>query len=338
MKPRWLNSLPLPYFAAAGDTAGGGGASDTAKAGGADDTAKGGGGDDTAKGGGGDNTLPGALGNDTIKSSGDDTQKGGDFDWRAEAAGDDEEVKGELGRFKSLKDVGKALVEQKKRLRKGVDLGEEMPDEAKDPEGAKEWRKARGVPEKAEDYTLSDGIKKSMTDDDKPLVDAYLTQMHKQGASQREITRGLETYFQLQGSIAADQAEADKQMASETQETLRGQWGSDYSANKKIAGRAAVERIDGVNGYGARLPDGRLLANIPEVADFLLDQGFKKFGEGAYEHAEGGSGKGVDAEFADLKEQMKDKKAWTQNKKGQARYMELLDQQARRKGRVADAE
>lgn len=250
--------------------------------------------------------------------------------WRDMMAGDDEALKNELGRVKDLSALGKRFKDMREKLSKGLDPNEAPPeDEAK----LKEWRTARGIPDKATDYKVPETIKASIRDVDKPIVDGYMEFMHKRNATQAQIDSGLEYYFGMEAATAADRAEADKVQQKETTGVLKEMWGADFKANGAIAKRASEELVDGVRWFDARLPDGRMLGNVPEVSDLLVQLGLMKWGEGAYEGGKGGSD-AVGDELDQLKALMnKDIKAWRTNKTGQDRYQELLEQKEKRGAR-----
>lgn len=243
---------------------------------------------------------------------------------------DDDDGKKELGRFKSPKEVTKALLEQKKKLRQGIDPNEAAPEDA---EQLKVWREARGIPPEPTGYKVPDAVKPQIKDVDKPIVDGYMEFMHKRNATQGQIDAGLEYYFGMEAATQADRAEADKVQMKETTGVLKEMWGADFKANAQIAKRASEELVPGVRWFDARLPDGRSLGNVPEVSDLLVQLGLQKWGEGAYESNKGGSD-AVGDELGQLKALMnKDIKAWRANKTGQARYQELLEQKEKRGGR-----
>jgi hypothetical protein len=250
--------------------------------------------------------------------------------WRDFIAGDDEALKNELGRVKSPKDLGKRLKDMREKLSKGLDPNEAPPeDEAK----LKEWRAARGIPDKAADYKVPETIKPQIRDVDKPIVDGYMEFMHKRNATQGMIDSGLEYYFGMEAATAADRAEADKVQMRETTGTLKEMWGADFKANSQIAKRASEELVDGVRWFDARLPDGRSLGNVPEVSDLLVQLGLMKWGEGAYEGGKGGSD-GVGDRVTELRAIMnKDIKVWRSHPEYAKELQGLLEQKEKRGGR-----
>ena len=308
-----MNLRPLPAFAA-GDTQGGGGGDDTTKAGGGDDTAKAGGGDDTAKGGGGDDTQQGGDQSDPLEK------------WRDLAADGDPELLNELKRSKTLKDFGKRFKDMRTKLSKGALLADDaMPDPEKDPDGAKAWREARGIPEKPTGYELPKAVKDGLTDEDKPIVDGFLDFMHKRGATPKEVTNAVEFWYGLQEATAADQHKADETALKDVTTALRSDWGPDYKANTALVEKTAAELVPGVDWFEARLPDGRLLKHIPEVANALLDIGQWKFGDLELEGGKGGGGKNRMTELQDLMK--KDIREWRRHPEW-ARELQTLQEKS----------
>lgn len=273
-----MNLRPMPVFAA-GDTQGGGGGDDTTKAGGGDDTAKAGGGDDTTKGGGGEDTQAGGDQPDPLEK------------WRDLMADGDTELANELKRSKTIKDFGKRFKDMRTKLSKGALLADDdMPDAEKDPDGAKAWRDARGIPEKPTGYELPKAVKEGLTDEDKPIVDGFLDFMHKRSATPKQVNDAIEFWYGLQEAAAVDQHKADESAIKEVTTALRSDWGPDYKANTALVEKTAAELVPGVDWFDARLPDGRMLKHIPEVANALLEIGQWKFGD--LELEEGGKGGG----------------------------------------------
>lgn len=286
----------MPVFAA-GDTQSGGGGDDTTKAGAGDDTTKAGAGDDTTKAGAGSDTQAGGGADDPLEK------------WRDLMADGDTELANELKRSKTMKDFGKRFKDMRTKLSKGALLADEaMPDAEKDPDGAKAWREARGIPEKPTGYELPAEVKKGLTDEDKPIVDGFLDFMHKRAATPKQVNDAIEFWYGLQEATAADQHKADEIAIKETTTALRSDWGPDFKANTALVEKTAAELVSGVDWFEARMPDGRLLKHIPEVANALLEIGQWKFGDLELEGGKGGGGKD---RYEELRGMMKsDIKEW----------------------------
>lgn len=314
-----MNLRPLPVFAA-GDTQGGGGGSDTTKAGGGDDTTKGGGGDDTTKGGGGDDTQAGGDQPDPLEK------------WRDLMADGDTELANELKRSKTMKDFGKRFKDMRTKLSKGAALAEDqMPDEEADPDGAKAWREARGVPDKPTGYELPDPVKAKLTDEDKPIVDDFMAKAHKLGWSKPRVAEAVQWYTDLQEAVEIDRRKADDTAIKEVTTTLRSDWGPDYKANTALVEKTATELVPGVDWFEARLPDGRLLKHIPEVANALLEIGQWKFGDLELETGGKGGGKSrVEELQAEMK---KDIREWRRHPEKARELQALLAKREARESR-----
>lgn len=290
----WMN--PKPVY---GGDAGGGGGNDAGAGEGdkkQDDAGAGDAGDD--KGGddkGGDKSGADDKGgnfldnvdkaNDKTGDEAGDKPKDGDKaswpdDWRDQMAGDDKELRKALDRYPTPAAVAKANREAQVKLRSGKPADDEpMPDPEKEPEKAKEWRQSRGIPDDPTGYAVPDTVKNIVTDADKPRLAEFTEHMHKNNVPAAAVGPALEFYFQTQEAANTAIATADKADESDTEEALREEWGPDYRANSTIAKRFAEEVTPGLNWFSARLPDGRVLGNVPEFAKALAEMGRERFGD-----------------------------------------------------------
>lgn len=239
-------------------------------------------------------------------AAGDDSDKqivatGWPEDWRKQLAGEDKDALKMLERFKAPGDVGKSLVEARKRVSKGA-TDEPMPDPEKDADGAKAWREARGIPADPADYKVPESLK--LSDADKPQVTAFTQLAHARNWSQKQVGEGLEMYFQFQGEAMERQAAADKEAAAATAEALRDEWGPDFRPNSKLA-KAVMDAIaPGMNLQEARLPNGRRVGDVPELVKALAEKGREFFGDAAF--AGGAATKATEDREAELKKMMTD--------------------------------
>jgi hypothetical protein len=284
-----MNLRPLPVFAPEGEGATG----STGPAGPTGDGSTGA----TGSTGGTGATGPTGEGDDPLEK------------WRDLMADGDTELANELKRSKTMKDFGKRFKDMRTKLSKGAALAEdEMPDEAKDPDGAKAWREARGVPDKPTGYELPDTVQKKLTDEDKPIVDDFMAKAHKLGWSKPRVAEAVQWYTDLQEAVEVDRHKADEIALKDAKEALRSDWGPDNKANTALVEKTAAELVPGVDWFEARLPDGRLLKHIPEVANALLEIGQWKFGDLELEAGGKGGGKNRIDELQGLLK--KDMKEW----------------------------
>jgi len=293
---KWMN--PVPVYG--GDGGGGGGndggdqkpdaaaeaaaaeaAAAAAAAGGDDKT-----GDKVGDKSGADDKGGNFLDNaDKLDDKAGDKSKDGDKaswpdDWRDRLAGGDKDFRKLLDRYTSVEEYGKAGREAQKKLSSGKTMADEpMPDPEKEPDKAKEWRKARGIPDDPTGYAIPDTVKNLVTDADKPRLAGFTEAMHKANIPASAAGAAVEWYFQEQEAANAAVALADKADASEVEESLREEWGPDFKPNSQIAKRFAEEVTPGLNWFAARLPDGRTLGNVPDFVKALAEMGRERFGD-----------------------------------------------------------
>lgn len=279
--------IPLPFYAADDGAGGDIKQDDTGDKGGGDGAAgddKGGDDKGGDKGGDASSFLAGAD-----DAAGDDDKKvvaPADWpeDWKAKIAGEDKDVAKLIERYKSPADVAKALREANKKIGSGklAPSDEPMPDAEKEPEKAKEWRQARGIPDDPTGYEIPDTIKALITDADKPRLAEFTEHMHKSGVPKGAAASAMEFYFQMESQSREAISAADKGDAVETEEALRAEWGSEFRSNVTLANRFSKEITPGIDWLAARLPDGRKLGSVPEFVKAMADLGSREYGDVAF--------------------------------------------------------
>lgn len=202
--------------------------------------------------------------------------------WREEMAkaltgkdsGDDfdKELK-RLGRFKSPDNVFKSFREMERKMQSGdLKANNPFPADGTDDEKTA-WRKENGIPETAEGYESHlEGI--VIGEQDKPIVAEYLKNAHERNESPESVRASLDWYYQTQERLAAEQAERDAEFRSEAVEQLRADMGNDYRPNMQDLKNWLAGGPEGLadNLFGARLADGTLLGDNPQVLSFLVSQ------------------------------------------------------------------
>lgn len=189
-------------------------------------------------------------------------------DWREQIAGENEDDLKTLKRWKDPSNIWKSY----KALRQMKDSGElrpAMPDPT-DEEAMKEWRVANGIPDTPDAY--KEGLDFEISEDDQPLVDKYLADMHAAGATPEQAKRGLESYLAVQQEMAEKRAEEDKEYRSMSEEELRSEWGPEFKA--ELNGVRNLLKMHGGDDLAALLftsrgMDGKLLGDNPDVLRFL---------------------------------------------------------------------
>ena len=199
-------------------------------------------------------------------------------DWRDLMAGGDPKERARLDRFRSPVDVYKSARELEKKMSSG-DVKAKLPSDATEEQIAA-WRKDNGIPEKPDGYLekLPSGL--VIGDEDKPMLESYLAEVHGANATPEVVAKTLDWYFRQQEATAAAQtdaqADADKVFKQWAEDALRAEWGAEYRGNVNSIMSfldAAPPTDDGspLKGLlmGARLSDGTLLGNNPTALKWL---------------------------------------------------------------------
>jgi hypothetical protein len=187
--------------------------------------------------------------------------------WRELLAGEDKKALTDLQRYTDPN----AFYKGARELRAKIDSGEfkaapkPLPADAT-PEQKAEWRKTNGLPATPEAYVeklaLPDGM--VVGEADKPLVADFAKAMFESGASQDEMNRSVNWYYQMQDQLATKQAENDKQSIIDSQAELIGEWGpGDFKINMNAVGSLLATMPEDFRNalLTARTADGKLLGN-----------------------------------------------------------------------------
>lgn len=189
-------------------------------------------------------------------------------DWRAQVSGGDESIAKLAGRYADLGALGKALKEAHLTISKGV---KQPLKEGASEEEVKAYRTELGIPEKPEGYfeKLPQGL--VIGEEDKPMFTEWATEMHKQNAPPALIAQTVKWFYGMQEQQLANAEALDRQHQSESTIALKTAWGPEYSENinlvKSMLGGLKPETA--ALFQDATLPDGRRLANSPEIMQWL---------------------------------------------------------------------
>jgi hypothetical protein len=216
-------------------------------------------------------------------------------DWRTRAA-KSANVKGAdkiADRFSDPGGLLKSYVELQAKLKSGKPNEDAvMPDQTKDPDGAKAWRAERGIPDEPTGYTVPDALQKVLTDEDKPVVSAFMEKAHGKHWTPKQVAEGLELYYEFEQQQFEARGALDKGWKEETQTELRQEWGGEFTANSKLAKSIAEGVTPELPWFNARLEapghpmHGRKLGDIPAFVKALADRGREYFGDVAFAGAE----------------------------------------------------
>lgn len=250
-------------------------------------------------------------------------------DWREKMAGGDEKELARLGRFKSPVDVYRSNRELEKKMSAGP---AKLTADAT-PEQIAEFRKANGIPEKADGYleALPKGL--VIGDADKPMIEGFLNRVHGKNAPPEVVADAIDWYYGEQERIAAAQAQADKEFSLKSSDALREEWGGEFRANINSITAfldAAPATDDGTPlkdlMMNARLGDGTRLGDNPAALKWLARLASDANPAGFVSPGAGGSQiESAEKELDGLKLRMRtDRAGWDKDAKAQARYMQLV--------------
>jgi len=270
-------------------------------------------------------------GGDQGNKDGDQQQQQGD-DWRARMAGDDKKLMGFLGRYTSEK----AFLEAAKKDRETLAQTKlvKLPENAT-PEEVSAYRKANGIPDEASGYFDALGDL-TVGDEDKPVVEQFLTAMHESNAPPALVNAAVSTYYKIVEEQAAAEADADRVMQSESIESLREEWGADYKRNLNAMHNYLETLPEAVksaftHGRGA---DGRPLGFNADVLKWLAGKALEENPLATVVPGQGQtSAQAVDARIAEIETKMGNRNSdyWKgpMAAKMQAEYRDLITMKER---------
>ena len=255
-------------------------------------------------------------------------------DWRAKLSPDGKHSK-TLDRLTSPN----ALLDSYIALRQKVDSGElkstaPYPDKGT-PEDQVAWRKSHGIPESADGYAphFSDGL--VIGDEDKPFVDGFLQAAHASNAAPQVVNGILHWYYGEQERVLAEREELDAQVLTQTEDTLRAEWGGEYRTNiNTIKGLVdTVPESVREQFMNARLGDGTALFSHPDIARWLAMTARTVNPMATVVPGAGANISGaIDDEITSIEKVMKEnRKAYNSDEKMQARLRELYGARERAK-------
>lgn len=247
------------------------------------------------------------------------------FDWRKELGGEDDKANKFLQRFTDPKTFMKTALEAHGKISAGEFL--KPLDKAATPEQVTAWRSANGVPEKSEAYLekLPDGL--VIGAEDLPAFTGVAKELHALNAKPEVMHTLAKWYYADQQKANEAVSLNDKKQASETNETLRAEWGGDFQANKA----RVSAHLDGLGKemkeavMNARMPDGRALFNSPDFVKWLDTQAREVNPASALlPIGVEGNMQSVDTEITKIETVMKkDRKTYDKDTKMQARLRDL---------------
>jgi hypothetical protein len=192
-------------------------------------------------------------------------------DWRTKLGGDDEKAAKRLARFGSPDAVWKSYTELEKKLSSGA-LKPAAPAADAPAEEIAAYRKELGVPEAPTGYLseLPKGIQ--ISDADKPAMDLLAAKMHGVNAPPAAVHAAIETLYAARQIVQDQQAQNDTNAKNTFEETMRGEWGPQYTPHMNAIKNWATATLGEAAPLllGARLADGTPLGSSQPVLKALL--------------------------------------------------------------------
>ncbi len=251
-------------------------------------------------------------------------------DWRLKAAGGDEKVAKSFERFASPKALADSYRALNQRLSSG-ELRSQLPKDAK-PEDVAKWRTENGIPETADAYAMPEGL--VVGEDDKAGVNEFLSAMHGANATPAQVQAGIGAYYKIKEQAIAAMGEADIAHRDEVQDALRAEWGNEYRGNVNSITAFLDSAPKGVKNklLSARMPDGRAVANDPDMMRALITWAREINPVGTVVPSGGDQTGAIETEIDKIRQVMRtDRKAYDKDEKMQERFRQLLEARDKRK-------
>lgn len=262
--------------------------------------------------------------------------------WREQLVGDvtTDDGKKRLQQLQRLADpraMYEKLINQEKLISSGQ-MKKSLPESPTETELAT-FREENDIPASADQYLegleLDDGM--VIGDDDKPMVEGILADLHAANMPRGMAKTMLNSYYRIQADAVAARDLKDVEYRDTTAAELRQTWGGDYTPNinliKGLIAQAPAEAQEGI--LNARMPDGRPLMSHPGALRWLANQARTINPVATVVPGAADPTGAINTELATLKGMMGDKNSeyWKgpNAEKNQSRYRELLEAQARYK-------
>lgn len=193
-------------------------------------------------------------------------------DWQKLAAGGDDKKMQRISRYASPQALAEALIESQDKIRSA---GLKVAAPKDNPEALKTWRAENGIPDAPDKYEIKLSNDLIVGDADKPYLNDFLKTAHEANLPPDAVNKMADWYFQKQETQIMEVAKQDDGQLREAKKALMQEWGGGYEGNldevaNHLVGQYGQEMASQL--HLARLPDGRLLGNVPEFTRALLKQ------------------------------------------------------------------
>ena len=230
-----------------------------------------------------------------------------------------------LSRYASPQAALDAMINAQNKISAGGMI--KIPGKDATPEEIAQYRKEIGVPDEPKGYDLTLGDGRVLGDEDTDKVHSFLEAAHASNYTPEQVKASLEWYHTLKEEAAAAEYERDLKYKSDSEEELRQEWGAEYKSNQNLMANYLSsdfgEEIAKSIIY-ARLPDGNLLGNNPDVVRGFVAKARAANPIGAL--MPGSGTKQYDSMMAEIEklESEMGTDAWYKDTKKQERYKKLI--------------
>jgi hypothetical protein len=232
-------------------------------------------------------------------------------DWRDKLAGGDEKLKNMLSRYTAPDAFAKAFKEQRDALaKKSAPKDEvELPENPTDEQMAA-WRKAKGVPEKPEDYEFEVPEGKELSDGEYDILMDFAKAMHGNNMPADQVKKISSWFLEYEDVVAQKNAEKAYEARMATEEKLRAEWGPDYRANVNLMSNVLQEHLGTAapDFLSAQMMDGSRLGDNETFIRLMAEVSRKIGGSTAelYTSDVHTTGQGLEARKAELMKMIND--------------------------------
>ena len=198
----------------------------------------------------------------------------GGLDWLAERtaiANGDDKVAARLARYPTRDAAIRAGVEAQNKI--GSMRATQPITADSSPEDVAAFRQANGIPESADKYqiSLSDGL--IIGENDRPVVDHFLSIAHKHNLSNAVTSDIISTQLALQETMIQQRAASDRESLTQARAVLSSNevWGSETNLNINLIHGLLDSAPDGVKDQliNGRLNDGTPIFNHAPTLQWL---------------------------------------------------------------------
>ena len=232
--------------------------------------------------------------------------------WRDQLAGGDDKLKNLLNRYTSPDAFAKAF----KELRTAYDSKKPAKaEEVELPENPTEeqlaaYRKAKGVPDRPEDYEFEVEEGRELNDGEYTIFMDFAKHMHERNIPASMVKEVSSWFLDYQEIAEQKAAEMAYQARQQTEESLRAEWGPDYKANVNMMANVLQEHLGSRTQelLAKQFTDGSRLGDNEMFIRLMADLSRKVGGSSAelYTTDVATSGKSLEARRSELMKMMTD--------------------------------